>query len=154
MQLCVVHQIRHSLKYISHADRKNFLKDLKEVYKASTKELAEGNLLILEEKWGKKYRMVIDSWKRNWDHLSGYFKYPEDIRRIIYTTNAIEGLHRQVRKFTKSKAAFTSETALFKTLYCAIKIVGEKWTQPIHNWAKIISQLHIFFGDRIKTELR
>ena len=154
VQLCIIHQIRHSLKYISHKDKKEFLNDLKEVYRASTKKLAEDKLKILEERWGKKYGMVIDSWKRNWDHLSGYFKYPEAIRKIIYTTNAIEGLHRQIRKYTKSKAAFTSETALFKSLYCAIKVIEKKWIQPIPNWANIISQLHIFFGDRVKTELR
>lgn len=154
VQLCVIHQIRHSLKYISHKDKKLFLKDLKEVYRGSTKKMAEDHLLILEEKWGKKYPMVINSWCRNWDHLSSYFQYPEEIRKVIYTTNAIEGLHRQIRKFTKSKAAFTSETALYKTLYCAIKVVEKKWTQPIPNWAKIISQLHIFFGERVKTELK
>ena len=154
VQLCIVHQIRHSLKYISHKDKKQFLSDLKQVYKASTKKQAEENLEILEKNWGKKYGMVIDSWERNWDHLSGYFKYPEGIRKMIYTTNAIEGLHRQIRKFTKSKAAFTSETALFKSLYCAIKVAEKKWTQPIPNWVNIISQLHIFFGDRVKTELK
>jgi putative transposase len=153
VQLCIVHQIRNSLKYIASRDQKEFMVDLKEIYKASTKDLAEYNLLKLDEKWGKKYPAVLSSWQNNWDKLSSYFKYSAEIRRIIYTTNAIEGFHRQVRKYTKTKGAFTSENALFKLVYCAIERIREKWTQPIQNWALSVSQLHIHFGDRMAIEL-
>ena len=153
VQLCVVHQIRHSLRYIASKDQKEFLKDLKQVYQATTKDIAEENLLQLEEKWGEKYPMVINSWQNNWDHLSAYFKYDAHIRRLIYTTNPIEGLHRQIRKYTKSKGAFTSENALFKSLYCAIKVAQRKWSMPVARWGQTLSQLHMHFEERVKTEL-
>ena len=114
IQLCVVHQIRNSLKYVASKEQKAFMADLKLVYKATNKELAEHHLLELNEKWGKKYPAVMRSWSNNWEALSQYFKYPEIIRRMIYTTNIVEGFHRQIRKYTKSKGAFTSENALNK----------------------------------------
>jgi putative transposase len=154
VQLCVVHQIRHSLKYVVSRDQKAFMVDLKLIYKATSKDLAEHHLLELGEKWGKKYPAVIKSWQSNWESLSQYFKYPEELRRIIYTTNIVEGFHRQVRKYTKSKGAFTSENALLKLIYCACQKVLEKWYQPIHNWALIISQLQIYFDGRLNLELR
>jgi len=150
VQLCVVHQIRNSLKYVASKNQKEFMVNLKTVYQASTKDLAEHNLLLLDEKWGVKYPMVIKSWQNNWDNLSTYFKYSADVRRLIYTTNPIEGFHRQVRKYTKTKGAFTSENALFKLVFCAIKQAESKWTQPMHNWGLIISQLDIYFPDRLK----
>lgn len=153
IQLCIVHQIRHSIKYVASKDQKVFLKDLKTVYKAETKSLAEQRLLELDEKWGKKYPMVLRSWQDKWDELSTYFKYSEEIRRLIYTTNAIEGFHRQVRKYTKSKGAFTSENALVKLIYSAYQRIKAKWNQPMHNWALIISQLDIYFEGRLKIEL-
>lgn len=153
IQLCIVHQIRNSLKYIASKDQKEFLADLKEIYKASSKDLAEDNLLNLDEKWGKKYPLVIQSWQNNWEYLSAYFKYEEHVRRLIYTTNPIEGVHRQIRKYTKSKAAFTSENALFKVLFCAIKTIEKKWTMPIPHWGTTASQLYIHFGSRVKTGL-
>lgn len=153
IQLCVVHQIRNSIKYIASKDQKSFLADLKTVYKAETKELAEQRLLELDEAWGSKYPMVTRSWQTKWDELSTYFKYSAEIRRLIYTTNPIEGFHRQVRKFTKSKGAFTSESALVKLLYCAYQRIKQKWNQPMHNWALIISQLDIYFEGRLKIEL-
>ena len=153
IQLCIVHQIRNSLKYVASKNQKEFMKDLKEVYQASSKDTAEYNLLKLEEKWGEKYPMVIKSWQSNWEHLSHYFQYSGDIRRLIYTTNAIEGFHRQVRKFTKTKGAFTSETALFKLVYCACQKIGEKWTAPLQNWALTISQLHVYFEGRLNLGL-
>ena len=128
--------------------------DLKLVYKATSKDLAEHRLLEVDEKWGKKYPAVLKSWNSNWDALSQYFKYPEQLRRIIYTTNIIEGFHRQIRKYTKNKGAFTSENALIKLIYCACQKVMEKWNQPMHNWALIISQLQIFFEGRLNWELR
>lgn len=150
IQLCIVHQIRNSLKYVASKNQKEFMKDLKEVYQAPSKDIAEYNLLKLEEKWGERYPMVIKSWQTNWEHLSHYFQYSGDIRRLIYTTNAIEGFHRQVRKFTKTKGAFTSETALFKLVYCACQKIAEKWTAPLQNWALTISQLHVYFEGRLQ----
>lgn len=154
IQLCVVHQIRNSLKYVVSKDQKAFMNDLKLVYKATSKDLAEHHLLELEEKWGKKYPAVLKSWNDNWEALSQYFKYPEALRRIIYTTNIVEGFHRQVRKYTKSKGAFTSENALVKLIYCACQKILEKWNQPMHNWALIVSQLQIFFDGRLNLGLR
>jgi transposase-like protein len=154
IQLCVVHQIRNSLKYVVSKDQKPFMVDLKLVYKATSKDLAEHRLLELDEKWGRKYPAVIKSWQANWEALSQYFKYPEELRRIIYTTNIVEGFHRQIRKYTKSKGAFTSENALLKLIYCACQKILEKWNQPMHNWALIISQLQIYFEGRLNLELR
>jgi transposase-like protein len=154
VQLCIVHQIRNSLKYVVSKDQKAFMQDLKLVYRASSRELAEHHLLELDEKWGKKYPAVLKSWQSNGERLSAYFKYPEDLRRIIYTTNIIEGFHRQIRKYIKSKGAFVSENALMKLIYCACQKILEKWTQPMHNWALIISQLQIYFDGRLNLELR
>lgn len=154
IQLCIVHQIRNSLKYVVSKDQKAFMVDLKLVYKATSKDLAEHYLLELEEKWGKKYPAVIKSWHANWEALSQFFKYPEELRRIIYTTNIVEGFHRQIRKYTKNKGAFTSENALLKLIYCACQKVLEKWNQPMHNWALIVSQLQIFFDGRLNLGLR
>ena len=153
IQLCIVHQIRHSIKYVASKDQKPFMEDLKTVYKAETKALAEQRLLELDEKWGSKYPMVLRSWQNKWEELSTFFKYSAEIRRLIYTTNAIEGFHRQVRKYTKSKGAFTSENALVKLIYCAYQRIRMKWNQPMHNWALVISQLDIYFEGRLKIEL-
>lgn len=153
IQLCIVHQIRHSIKYVASKDQKAFMADLKTVYKAETLELAEQRLLELDDNWGKKYPMVLRSWQTKWEKLSHYFKYSPEIRRLIYTTNPIEGFHRQVRKFTKSKGAFTSENALIKLLYCSYTHIKKKWSQPIPNWALVISQLDIFFEGRLKIGL-
>lgn len=154
IQLCVVHQIRNSLKYVVSKDQKAFMVDLKRVYQATSKDLAERNLLELGEKWGKKYPAVIKSWQANWENLSAYFKYPEQLRRIIYTTNIVEGFHRQVRRYTKTKGAFVCENALLKLIFCACEKIVEKWNQPMHNWALIVSQLQIFFDGRLNLELR
>jgi len=149
VQLCIVHQIRNSLKFVASKDQKEFMKDLKTVYQAETKDLAELNLLRLDEKWGERYPMVLKSWQNNWENLSTYFKYSQEVRRLIYTTNPIEGFHRQIRKYTKTKSAFTSENALFKLVFCATNNASRKWSQPIHNWALTISQLDIFFPQRL-----
>lgn len=153
VQTCIVHQIRNSLKYIASKDQKAFLKDLKTVYQAVNKEIAEDNLDLLDEKWGKKYPIVIASWRNNWEKLSTYFKYTEDIRRTIYTTNAIEGFHRQVRKVTKTKGAFTSDMALIKLIYLTVQNITEKWKMPLRNWSLTVSQLSIIFKDRLKLTL-
>ena len=149
VQLCIVHQIRNSLKHVASKNQKEFMVDLKTVYQASNREIAANNLLQLEEKWGKKYPMVIRSWTENWDNLTTYFKYSDEVRKLIYTTNPIEGFHRQVRKYTKTKGSFTSDNALFKLVFCAIKQITAKWTVPIPNWALTISQLDIYFPDRL-----
>ena len=153
VQLCVIHQIRNSLKYVASKNQKEFIQDLKPVYKAINKETAESELLKLEEKWGKKYPVVIKSWKEKWDNLSAYFKYPQEIRRIIYTTNIIESVHRQFRKLTKTKGAFPNENSLLKLLYLGIQNAKKKWTMPIQNWGLTLSQLSIFFPNRIEKYL-
>lgn len=153
VQLCVVHQIRNSMRYVSSKDLKRFLADLKTVYAADTKELAEQNLLLLDEKWGQKYPIVLKSWQTKWDYLSAYFKYTKPVRRLIYTTNPIEGFHRQVRKYTKSKGAFTSVNALYKLIYSAITQIKKKWTMPVQDWALTISQLDIYFEGRLNVGL-
>jgi len=149
VQSCIVHQIRNSLKYVASKDQKEFLAELKPVYKASTKGLAELNLERLTEKWSKKYPVVIKSWQDNWHKLSTYFKYTEDIKRIIYTTNTIEGFHRQVRKVTKNKGVFPSDEALLKLVYLAYRNISKKWTQPLQNWSLTVSQLSIHFEGRL-----
>lgn len=150
VQSCVVHQIRNSLKYVASKDQKIFMAELKPVYQAETKDMAELQLEKLAEKWGKKYPIVIQSWQNNWDKLSVYFKYPPPIRKLIYTTNTIEGYHRQVRKVTKTKGAFTNDMALLKLIYLAQRNIAKKWTQPLQNWSITISQLAIWFKERIQ----
>ena len=154
VQKCIVHQIRNSLKYVASKDKKECMQDLKLVYRASTKDLAEDALLALEEKWGQKYPVVIESWQNNWEELSQYFQYTEPIRKIIYTTNAVEGFHRQVRKVTKTKGAFTNDMALLKLVYLATKNIEKKWTTPLQNWSLTVQQLYIKFGDRIQLDLK
>jgi putative transposase len=151
IQTCIVHQIRNSLKYVASKDQKEFMKDLKEVYKADTKELAENNLEELSNKWSKKYPIVIKSWYNNWHHLSTYFDYTQPIRKLIYTTNAVEGFHRQIRKVTKTKGPFTSDIALIKLVYLAGQNVIKKWTQPLSNWGIIMQQLMVRFENRNLT---
>jgi transposase-like protein len=153
VQLCIIHQIRNSLKYVASKDQKSFMRDLKLVYRADTKELAESELDNLEEIWGKKYPIVIKSWRVNWDDLTTYFAYTPEIRKMIYTTNAVEGYHRQIRKVTKTKGAFTSDMALVKLIYLALKNIMKKWDKPIQNWALKSQQLAIKFGDRFKIDL-
>ncbi len=154
VQLCIVHQIRNSLKYVGSKNQKEFMSDLKLVYKAANKVTAGSELDNLENKWGEKYPIVIKSWRKNWDRLSNYFKYPDDIRKTIYTTNIIEAVHRQFRKLTKTKGAFPNQDSLFKLLYLGINNASKKWTMPIHNWSLTISQLAIFFEGRLDNELK
>ena len=153
VQLCIVHQIRNSLRYITSDDSKPFLKDLKKVYQAKSKESAELHLDELEKKWGEKYPVVILSWRNNWDRLSQYFKYPYQIRRIIYTTNTVEGFNRQIRKITKSKGVMPNDTALLKLVYLVTQNIMVKWTAPIQKWALVIQQLAIHFEGRIDIQL-
>lgn len=150
VQLCVVHQIRNSCKYVGSKHQKEFLKDLKLVYKAVSKEIAESKLDELELKWGEQYPIVIKSWRDNWERLTAYFEYTEGIRRIIYTTNTVEGYHRQLRKVTKNKGVFPNDTALEKLIYLAYRNIRKKWTMPIANWGTTAQQLAIKFGQRFK----
>ncbi len=152
-QLCVIHQIRNSMKYVASKNQKAFMADLKPVYRAATKEAAELALDELEVKWGYAYPLVINSWRRKWHNLSHYFKYPEHIRKVIYTTNAVEAVHRQFRKLTKTKGAFPNENSLLKLLYAGILNASEKWTMPIHNWSLCLSQLAIYFEGRLDSVL-
>ncbi len=152
VQLCIIHQIRNSLRYIGWKHQRLFMKDLKLVYKASTKSKAEAELKNLEKKWGDKYPIVIKSWKTKWDQLSVFFKYPAPIRKIIYTTNILEGVHRQLRKVTKNRSVFVHDDALKKLLFLALTDVSKKWNK-VHGWISIISQLAIFFEDRLKLDV-
>lgn len=152
VQCCIIHQLRNSFKYVSHKDIRAFLADIKIVYQASTKEIAEQNLSIVEEKWDKKYPIAIKSWRENWHRLSTYFDFPDAIRKMMYTTNMIESFHRQVRKVTKTKGAFTSDTALLKLVYLATMRMVEKWSKPISGWASVASQMHIMFKDRFNCQ--
>jgi transposase-like protein len=153
IQLCIIHQIRNSMKYVASKNQKAFMKDLKLVYRAASKEAAETALDELEEKWGDLYPIVIKSWRKKWDNLSAYFKYPEPIRKIIYTTNAVEAIHRQFRKLTKTKGAFPNENSLLKLLYAGILNATAKWTMPIQNWSQALSQLDIYFEGRLDSVL-
>lgn len=152
-QLCVIHQIRNSMKYVASKNQKAFMADLKPVYRAVSKEAAEMALDELEAKWGDSYPLVINSWRRKWHNLSHYFKYPEHIRKVIYTTNAVEAVHRQFRKLTKTKGAFPNENSLLKLLYAGILNASDKWTMPIHNWSLCLSQLAIYFEGRLDSVL-
>lgn len=154
IQLCVVHQIRNSLKYVASKNQKEFAKDLKTVYQAFSKDEAKINLDKLEKKWGKKYPIVFESWNNKWDNLTNYFKYPTDIRKIIYTTNIIESVHRQFRNLTKTKGAFPNDNSLLKLLFAGIQNAEKKWNKPISNWSLTISQLNIFFKGRLDNVLK
>ncbi len=152
IQLCIVHQIRNSLRYVPDKDKKAVMADIKPIYNAINEEQGYERLLEFEQKWEKKYPLSCKSWLDNWLNLSAFFEYDTDIRKIIYTTNPIEGVHRQLRKITKSKGAFTSDQALLKLMYLIVKDISRKWTMPIHNWGITFSQLYIKFGDRILKE--
>ena len=156
IQTCIVHQIRNSIKYIASKDKKAFMKDLKEVYKATTEELALAQLDNLKEKWGSNYGMVIDSWYNNWNNLDTFFKFSPQIRKLIYTTNVLEGFNRQVRKFTKVRTIFPTDESLNKCVYLAtmeIMEIMEKWTQPIHNWRTTLAELSLYFEEQLRDEL-
>lgn len=153
VQLCIVHQIRNSLKYVASKEQKEFARDLKGIYGADTKDQAESELLELEEKWGKKYPVVIRSWNSNWERLSTFFAYTKPIRKMIYTTNAVEGYHRQIRKVTKTKGAFPSDMSLLKLVYLATRRIEKKWSSPLHNWGLTVQQLAIRFEGRLSLDV-
>jgi putative transposase len=153
IQQCVVHQIRHSLKYVASKNQKEFIRDLKSVYQAVSRDAALEGLFKLEEKWGSKYGVVIESWKRHWDRLTAYFDYPEPIRRMIYTTNIVEGFHRRVRKVIKAKTMFPNDDAFKKIVYLVIRDIDRKEQTTKRNWGEVLSQLALLFKDRIPAEV-
>jgi transposase-like protein len=150
VQRCIIHQIRASLRYVVSKDQKPFVADLKLIYKAVPREEAEANLLALAEKWGKKYTVAVRSWVINWSELSTYFDYTPEIRRLIYTTNSVEGYHRQMRKVIKTKGAFPTKEAAKKLLYLAYRNITADWTAPLQNWASILNQLAKKFDSRMR----
>lgn len=149
IQRCIIHQIRYSTRFISYKDIKPFMVDLKLVYQASTEDIALQQLDLLDNKWGKRYPSTISSWRNNWAELSTYFKYPPELRKIIYTTNSIEYFNRQLRKVTKSKTIFPTDDSLFKMLYLAMNDITAKWKGRPREWTRILEQLIIYFDDRI-----
>lgn len=149
VQLCVVHQIRNSTKYVAYKDLRMVMKSLKEVYEAANKEQAEVGLALLEECWGKQYPMMVKSWFNNWERLTNYLKYPKEIRTIIYTTNIIESFHSQLRKVTKSKRVFSSDMSLFKLLYLVQQNLKKNWEGPMLRWRQTFAQMMILFEERM-----
>ena len=148
-QLCVIHQIRNSTRYVSAKDIKALMRDLKLVYGAVNEESALMALEDFRQIWGKKYPQIPKSWETNWAELSTYFKYPQEVRTIIYTTNAVEGFHRMLRKYTKTKTIYPTDDAVRKSVYLSIQEISKKWTMPIRDWGMVIGQLSLFFGDRL-----
>lgn len=153
IQLCIIHQIRNTLKYVPYKEQRELMADLKRVYQALTIEEAEMMFIAFKEKWGKKHPIIIKSWETNWIELTTFYKYPEEIRRIIYTTNTVEGYHRQLRKVTKTKTAYPTDESLIKMIYLATSDISQKWTMPLRDWTKCISQFAIYFSDRLKLDL-
>ncbi len=149
-QLCIVHQIRNSCRFVVWKDRSEFCKDLKKVYTAINAKSALEELELFKTKWQSKYKYAITSWEENWDNLSNYFEYPLELRRIIYTTNTIENLNRGIRKYTKTKTQFPYENAASKSIYLAIKNIEDAWTLPISNWELILNQFVIIFELRCR----
>ena len=146
VQLCIVHQIRNSIKYVGSRHQKEFIKDLRTVYGAVSKDAAEANLETLANKWEEMYPIVIKSWRDNWERLTEYFQYTPAIRKLIYTTNTVEGYHRQVRKVTKTKGVFPTDTSLEKLVYLAYRNIRKKWTMPISNWGQIWRNRQTLWG--------
>lgn len=151
IQKCIIHQIRNSIRYVSYKDLKRVTTDLKPIYKASTEEAASLELDRFEEEWGKKYPLIIKSWRQNWEELSTFFRYPPELRKMIYTTNMIESYHRQLRKVTKGKSIFPTDEALLKMLYLATMDVLKKWTGRVQNWGQILLHLSIQFPERVQV---
>jgi transposase-like protein len=154
IQKCIVHQVRNSIRYVSYKDVKKICTALRVIYTSPSEAAALKELDKFEETWGKKYPLIVRSWRNNWFELSTFFKYPPEIRKIIYTTNIIESYHRQLRKVTKGKSIFPNDEALLKMLYLVTQNVMRKWTMRVPNWGQILLQLSIFFPDRVETQLR
>ena len=148
-QLCIVHQVRNSVKFVSYKDRKSICRDLKKIYSAVNLDDAEYALEEFREKWDKKYPAILRSWEENWVELTTFFEYPQEIRHLIYTNNAVEAYHRMVRKFTKTKAIFPTDDSIRKVVYLSVKEITKKWTMPVRDWGMAYSQFAIFFAERL-----
>ena len=149
-QICVVHQIRNSARYVVWKDKKEFLADMKLIYNAPTKEAAKASLEDFSKKWNHKYLYAIKSWEENWDELTVFFDFPVEIRKIIYTTNLIENLNGKIRKYTKNKLSFPTDEAVLKSVYLALREATKKWSMPIHNWGLILNQFLTIFEKRVQ----
>ena len=149
IQNCIIHQIRNSTRYVSYKDLKALMADLKAVYAAVDETAALDALDTFAQRWDKKYPKISSSWRDNWHNLSTYFKYPQEVRRLIYTTNAIEGFNRQLRKVTKAKSVFPTDDSLLKMLYLAMMDITRKWTGRRQDWSLIHAQLAVYFSDRM-----
>lgn len=153
IQQCVVHQIRTSTKYVSYKDRKKFCAEMRQIYTAPNEKAGLEALNKFEQAWGKKYQYAIMSWRNNWKNLATFFKYPQEIRKIIYTTNHLENFNREVRKVTKTKSSFPTDDSLLKLLYLIVMDKTERWTMPVRDWSLIISQMGVYFGERLTNHL-
>lgn len=149
IQLCIVHMVRNSAKYVSYKNLKEVCADLKSIYNAPTEQSGLDALELFAQKWDGKYPLISKSWKANWENLNEMFSYPEEIRKVIYTTNAIESLNFSLRKVTKNRAAFPNDDAVLKILFLALTNASKKWTMPIRNWGAALNQFAIYFGDRV-----
>lgn len=149
-QICVVHQIRNSARYVVWKDKKEFSKDMKQIYDAPTKQAARGALEDFANKWNNKYPYAVKSWQENWEELTVFFDFPVEIRKIIYTTNLIENLNGKIRKYTKNKLSFPTDDAVMKSVYLALREATKKWTMPIHNWGLILNQFLTIFEKRVQ----
>jgi len=152
VQLCIVHMVRNSLKFVSWKQRKEVAGDLKLVYQSATAEQAEIELTAFEAKWDKTHPTIGQSWRKNWAQVIPFFSYPADIRKVIYTTNAIESLNMSLRKVTKNRASFPNDEAMFKLLYLALKNIAKKWTRPIMNWKAAMNRFSILFEGRVPNQ--
>lgn len=150
-QVCVVHQIRNACRYVVWKDKKPFTQDMRLIYTAPNKEMAEAELKLFEQKWGDKYTYAVKSWRTNWEDLTAFFDFPLEIRKIIYTTNLIENLNGKIRKYTSNKMSFPTDEAVKKSVYLALMESTKKWTQPIQNWGLILNQFMTIFGERVKV---
>ena len=152
VQVCIVHMLRNSMRYVSWKDKKAVAKDLKKVYTAANEDQARIELSGFKEIWGSKYPSIAEAWQRNWTVLTPYLAYPQEIRKVIYTTNAIESMNRTVRKVTKNRGMFPNDEAVLKLMYLAMKNASKKWTMPFRNWGQVLQQFAIMFGDRVPVE--
>jgi len=148
-QICIVHQIRNSLKFVSYKDRKKLVKDLKEIYRAANEQTAKQAFEIFKQNWNDKYPLAVRSWEKNWEQLTAFLAYPAEIRKLIYTTNIIESFNASLRKFTKNKKVFPTDDAALKSIYLAAQQIRKKWKKTRYNWGQIYNQLFIYFENRI-----
>ena len=149
IQRCIVHMVRNSLKYVPHKNKKDVAADLKKIYNSDTEELAKENLESFKKRWDDKYPKISDSWEKTWTEIVPFLAYPKDIRKVIYTTNAIESTNRQIKKIIKSKGVFPNDMAVYKIAYLALRNASKRWTMPIRDWTSALNQFAILFGDRI-----